>query len=118
MKYIFTESQIKKIIDNQLNEQQSSMGGSLTTSISQAVSDRSFYDGLVTKLRNQTCTVVGPVKGKPAKGGVLITQNMTILPKDSLTFKPGDEIMIQSPSIKQATVYAQNGKLMVSVAGA
>ena len=120
MKYIFTESQIKKIIDNQLNEQQmqSAVGGALTSSISQVVSDRSFYDGLVKQLRGQTCTVVAPVKGKPTKGSELITQNMTILPGDKLTFKSGDEIMIKSPNVKGATIYAQNGKLIASVMGA
>ena len=43
---------------------------------------------------------------------------MNILPKDSLTFKTGDEILIKTPSNAQATIYTQNGKLMASVMGA
>ena len=116
-KYIFTESQVKKIIDSQLSEQQSSLGSSVTSSISQLVSDREFYNGLVTKLRGQSCTVL-TVKGKPTKGSELLTPKMNILPKDSLTFKTGDEILIKTPSNAQATIYTQNGKLMASVMGA
>jgi hypothetical protein len=114
-KYIFTESQIKTIIDNQINEQVNpSMGSSVTLTLSGAISDRSFYDGVVKKLRTQTCTVL-TVKGKPSKGKMLITPNMMILPHDAIRFNVGDEILIAGTTGSQATLYVQNGKLIASV---
>jgi hydroxymethylpyrimidine pyrophosphatase-like HAD family hydrolase len=122
-KYIFTESQIKKIIDNQLNEELStsnvvaSSNGAVTSSISQVISDDPFYKQMVRNLRNESCTIF-LVTGRPTKGNVLLTKNMTIQPTDMLTFRNGDSILVKSASVNQATISAENGKLVASIQGA
>ena len=123
MKYIFTESQVKKIIDNQLNEQQTSVGSSVTSSISHMVSGKKFYSGMTNGLRRQNFTVVLVNSGKPTisiekKGIQLLTKGMKILNTNLLTFKPGDEIQAVSDSNSHVIIYAKNGLLMFDGMGA
>ena len=123
MKYIFTESQVKKIIDNQLNEQQTSVGSPVTSSISRMVSGKKFYSGMTNGLRRQNFTVVLVNSGKPTisierKGIQLLTKGMKILNTNLLTFKPGDEIQAVSDSNSHVIIYAKNGLLMFDGMGA
>ena len=120
MKYVFTENQVKKIIDTQINEQQMNVGSSITSSTSHLVSDKSFYQGMTNDLRKQTFTVTLVVSGKPikTKTNQLLTKDMVIRPDDLLTFKPGDQIEVVSRSGSHVRIYGQNGRLMFGGMGA
>ena len=134
-KYIFTESQIKKIIDSQLNEQHTKnpVGGGVTSSISQFIISNSLYANnkqLINKLRSLTYTVL-TVDGKPTKGNMLITKGMVIKPNDLITLKPnsgnprslvydGDRLLLASTknSGTQINLNVENGKLYGHLQGA
>ena len=134
-KYIFTENQIKKIIDNQLNEDftNPSVGGGVTSSISRLILDNPSYANnkqLLNKLRSLTYVVL-TVDGKPMKGNKLITKNMEIAPNESITLKPssgnprslvydGDRLLLASKNNSeiQVNLNVENGKLYGSLQGA
>ena len=140
-KYIFTESQIKKIIDNQLNEDftTSAVGGNggVTSSISHFVLDNQAFSkdkGLLNKLRSLTYVVL-TVEGAPTirKNNKLlkITKGMRIAPNDVITLKPssgnpqslvydGDRVLLMSATNSSTQIYinAENGKLVGGLQGA
>jgi hypothetical protein len=115
-KYIFTESQIKKILDNQINEQDNSIGG-VKTSVSRLVSSRTFYDSKL--LNNLTYKVLSIDHGTPMINNKLITIGTTIHPMDVLTFKQGEEIKVSNMNPKggfhYVSLYMNKGQLTADV---
>ena len=110
MKYIFTENQVKKIIDNQLNEDAisgmvkstgmntPSVGGLIKSSIRKSKSGNMY----ATSEAKQKTYLVTDVKGSPKSNGVVIIKNKTKLnPDDILEFSPNDEVTMRDPSQKQ-----------------
>ena len=115
-KYIFTESQIKKILDNQLNEQHTPMDG-VRTSIRNLKSSRSFYDSKL--LNNLTYKVISITHGKPQINSKPIVIGTTIRPNDILTFNQGDEIVVSNVNPKggfhYVSLYMNQKQLMADV---
>ena len=119
-KYIFTESQLKKILDNQINEQQQP-NQVIKSSVSKMTSYRSFYNqsGL-----NTFTYRVNNVKGKPMMNANPISIHSVITPHDTLTVHLGDEIMVSKvdpithkpvKDFQMVTIFGSGNRLVCDV---
>jgi hypothetical protein len=117
-KYIFTESQIKKIIDSQINEQ--TMGstvqkGNLSTMQYNMVNnkDPKFVDQIKKQGKLQVTNFEESGKGiflKGEKGVVKISKGQIITPQTEITLPMSSRIFISGMGISQGEItYGQNG---------
>jgi hypothetical protein len=116
-KYIFTESQIKKIVDNEINEQM--MGsmvqkGNLSTMEYKMVNnkDPKFVDQIKKQGKLQVIDFQESGKGiflKGGKGLVKISKGQIITPQTEITLPMSSRIIISGMGISQGQIaYGQN----------
>jgi len=116
-KYIFTESQIKKIVDNEINEQM--MGsmvqkGNLSTMEYNMINnkDPKFVDQIKKQGKLQVIDFQESGKGiflKGGKGLVKISKGQIITPQTEITLPMSSRIIISGMGISQGQIaYGQN----------
>jgi hypothetical protein len=116
-KYIFTESQIKKIVDNEINEQMMGSAvqkGNLSTMEYNMVNNKNpkFVDQIKKQGKLKVIDFEESGKGiflKGGKGVVKISKGQIITPQTEITLPMSSRILISGMGISQGQItYGQN----------
>jgi hypothetical protein len=114
-KYIFTESQIKKIIDNQLNEQtmgSATMGGTLVDMDYENVKPE-LISSIKTNGKFQVIGVDSTGKGIMVNG-MPTAKGQIITPKTSITIPMSSYLYVSGMGLPKASISFGTNKLLFS----
>lgn len=116
-KYIFTESQVKKIISNEINEQVSPQSNCVETVLKNSILENKTPQLLkaLASGKFKVTDIVGDVKlnGKPYDRN-LVQKGIVLTPETTVTICVGSSIIMSGMGLKQCgLVHGPNGVVFI-----